>query len=626
MILPADFYYFCGMKKCLIIIAMCCAGLSTFAQHEGIERHFDEYVFGDFVTQASFYSADTLTDGFHLFAPAYPFAFSTGNMALPASPAFFADMGTTHEFIFFQPYAALFRGFDKPEFFDARKPFTKIQFVGGGKQLDDIAFVHTQNIKPWLNVGAEYRSLNSLGLYARQQLRGHSAHLFVDFHRNRYAGHLDFIHNKITHQNNGGIESDSVFMLNVQRPENLNVNLYNSSTRLGQTGVMYSHSLMFGPWVSDTIIKKNDTLLLKNYTGRWSLGHDISLNRYYRVYEDVPSGFYQNIYIDSLATNDSMGLQKMHNEISLRYITHGNGNKFPDAAMKLAIAGDVYAYTSDTSVFYDQILKYRWFDFSKKLGWDATASWCFMGRRAGDVHLNAELSYKAGSRQQHLVSARLSARNERPDAFLLRTTFNHFRWEVADVPYRDLRLTLGYLNKPLGTDLSLQYSFLDSYLYFNEHALPVVNQNNVQVISASLGQLLHLGPLYWRNQLQAQYFSDNTAYDLPALGVQSSLYVKTRIFKRKMGFQTGIDASWMSPSKGFAYMPATGIFYRSTAGDIGNFLVLDFHATISIKRFRAFAKLSHFNQAFMKANYFGMPHYPVNPLVFNFGISWEFYD
>ena len=174
--------------------------------------------------------------------------------------------------------------------------------------------------------------------------------------------------------------------------------------------------------------------------------------------------------------------------------------------------------------------------------------------------------------------------------------------------------------------MSLQYSFLDSYLYFNEHALPVVNQNNVQVISASLGQLLHLGPLYWRNQLQAQYFSDNTAYDLPALGLQSSLYVKTRIFKRKIGFQTGIDASWMSPSKGFAYMPATGIFYRSTAGDIGNFLVLDFHATISIKRFRAFAKLSHFNQAFMKANYFGMPHYPVNPLVFNFGISWEFYD
>lgn len=613
------------MKKCLIIIAMCFVMVAANAQHEGIERHFDEYVFGDFSTISNYYSADTLIDRFHIYSPQYPFVMSTGNMALPATPAFYRDRLPTHEFIFFQPYAALCKNFDHLEFFDARRPFTRIHFIGGAKQLDDISFVHTQNIKPWLNVGAEYHSMNSMGHYSSQQLRGHSAHLFADYRRNRYSGHLAFIHNKISHQNNGGIESDSDFALNVQRPENLSVNLYNSTTRLGQTGVMYNHEFKFGPKLVDTVIKEKDTLVLKTYPSRFRLGQELSYNHYYRVYEDVPSAFYQNIYLDSVSTFDSLSLRKFRHVFSLLYVTRGAEKKIPDAAMSLGLVSDVAWYHSRSAVL-DQILQYRWFSQYAAYQWNAAASYCFMGQRAGDVHLNALIRYFAGSEKQHEFSAVIKARNERPDVFLLGTVFNNFKWAVTDIPYRDASLNLGYNNKKWGSEINLQYSFLDNYLYFNHEALPAVNENNCQVLSASVAQLLHVGIFYWRNQLQTQYFSDNTAYDLPALGVSSSLYLKTRIFKQKLGFQTGFDASWMSQSKGFAYMPATGTFYQNVGSEYGNFVILDFHAAISVKRFRAFAKLSHFNQAFMKANYFSLLHYPINPMSFNFGISWEFYD
>lgn len=34
----------------------------------------------------------------------------------------------------------------------------------------------------------------------------------------------------------------------------------------------------------------------------------------------------------------------------------------------------------------------------------------------------------------------------------------------------------------------------------------------------------------------------------------------------------------------------------------------------------------HVNEGFSNKHYFMTPHYPMNPMTFNFGISWTFYN
>jgi hypothetical protein len=73
-------------------------------------------------------------------------------------------------------------------------------------------------------------------------------------------------------------------------------------------------------------------------------------------------------------------------------------------------------------------------------------------------------------------------------------------------------------------------------------------------------------------------------------------------------------------------MPANGCYYLQSERSTGNYFMADAYASIKVKRFRAFARMGHFNDAFMPSNYFNMLHYPDRPMAFNFGISWEFYD
>ncbi|NLA24735.1 MAG: putative porin, partial [Bacteroidales bacterium] len=373
-----------------IVFIFLIAFVSTvFAQHEGIERHFNEYSIEEHIFENDFYSADTLTDNFHQFYSEYPFYFSTGNMALPAHPAFFADFKQTHDFIFYEGYTNFVYDLDNAKFFDARKPFTRIKYVGGVKKLDDISFVHTQNVKPWFNIGAEYRSVNSEGHYANQQLKAHAAHLFSDYRKNRYWGHFDLVYNKINHQENGGIESDSIFRLNVQRPANLGVNLHTATVRLGNIGARYRHNIKLGAGYNDTIIVEKDSLPIKRYPSRFSIGQDLSFNKYHRVYDDIPSSFYQNIFLDSVATHDSLGVLMFNHGLYLQYNLAGLNNKFPNAIIRLEFLNEIKLYSIGAFV-HDPFVRLSTYGLENKHDWRFAFAYCFADVHLGEFYLDAD--------------------------------------------------------------------------------------------------------------------------------------------------------------------------------------------------------------------------------------------
>jgi len=106
----------------------------------------------------------------------------------------------------------------------------------------------------------------------------------------------------------------------------------------------------------------------------------------------------------------------------------------------------------------------------------------------------------------------------------------------------------------------------------------------------------------------------------------SNVYVKSILFK-VLHFQLGVDCRYNTAYYANAYMPATGQFYLQDETRIGDYPLMNVYANFHLKRTRFF--LMYYNISdllFDKKEYFTVPNYALNPGMFKFGISWNFYD
>lgn len=75
--------------------------------------------------------------------------------------------------------------------------------------------------------------------------------------------------------------------------------------------------------------------------------------------------------------------------------------------------------------------------------------------------------------------------------------------------------------------------------------------------------------------------------------------------------------------------PVIGQFYNQNPDDkieIGAFPIVNVYANLHLKRTRFFIMMYHVNAGSGKSNYFLAPHYPINPRMIKFGLSWNFFD
>ena len=85
------------------------------------------------------------------------------------------------------------------------------------------------------------------------------------------------------------------------------------------------------------------------------------------------------------------------------------------------------------------------------------------------------------------------------------------------------------------------------------------------------------------------------------------------------------DSKYYAPD----YSPVIGQFYNQNPDDkieIGAFPIVNVYANLHLKRTRFFIMMYHVNAGSGKSNYFLAPHYPINPRMIKFGLSWNFFD
>ena len=191
------------------------------------------------------------------------------------------------------------------------------------------------------------------------------------------------------------------------------------------------------------------------------------------------------------------------------------------------------------------------------------------------------------------------------------------------------------------TRLDAKLENVKNYTYIANHSVLAHNKSdylnrfdvqqesgNIQVFAAALKQDFKYGILNLNTEVTYQYSSNQAVLPLPTLNAYANIYLKFTIAK-VLHTELGADAWYFTKYCAPEYMPALGQFVQQNPADkieIGNYPIASVYANFLLKQARFYAKYYHWNKGTGSREYFLVPHHPINPAVFWFGISWNFYN
>ena len=259
------------------------------------------------------------------------------------------------------------------------------------------------------------------------------------------------------------------------------------------------------------------------------------------------------------------------------------------------------------------------------LTYSATAQFGVLGDVAGDIDVEGKVRTRFKLFGDTVsLTAYGYFKNLAPPYLLKKFISNHYAWDNDFSKTQRFRLG-GILELPwIFTKINVGYETLNNYVYFNSDALPQQAGSAVHVLHASLSNHLGFGIFNWDNDVNYQTSSNDDVLPLPKFAIFSNIYLKFKV-ARVLDVQIGVDCNYYTKYFAPNYSPATMVFYNQRDMECGNFAFADVYANFKLKKARFYVMYSHANKGLVGGdNYFSMPHYPLNPGRFQFGISVDF--
>jgi hypothetical protein len=175
----------------------------------------------------------------------------------------------------------------------------------------------------------------------------------------------------------------------------------------------------------------------------------------------------------------------------------------------------------------------------------------------------------------------------------------------------------------------LKITNVNDHLYFNQSKIPEQASGAAQILAAEVS-------LSWRflkrmelNSYAVYARVTGEAADvfrIPEWLINNQLSYRNNTFGKKMELQVGIDTQFRSSFNGHNYDPTVEQFYLQDDFSIPRYFLADAFINFKVGRALLFAKLVFINQDLSIPGYFTAPYYLGQHRVFDWGITWQFYD
>ena len=423
-------------------------------------------------------------------------------------------------------------------------------------------------------------------------------------------------------------------------------------------------------------LKKQDALA-KDSTQKWmkdeyvpvtSFIHTVRFDNYRRIYQayNTPTDFYaQNHFNYGTAANDTIYDRTKHWSLKNTFAVAllEGFNKWAKAGLKAFLSYELRHYTlpsmitpsASTVAFYNGDKTWNQHDISvggqllKTLGktfhYDVSAEAWLAGSRAGQFHVDghAELGFPLLGDTVQLAATAFFHRSA-PSFYMEQYYGKHYWWDNSLDQQIHSRILGEFSLKKTRTKLRVGYDVLKNYTYFGiqndrvksgDNYLVQHNDLNVRqssspinLLTLQLQQDFRLGILNWQNVLTLQKSSKEDILPVPTFNAYSNLFIRFKI-ARVLDVDLGVDGRYFTSYYAPEYIPGIGAFgiqeTDASRTKIGNYPLLNAYANFQLQHTRFFVMFSHVNSG-EGGRYFYTPHYPLNQRVFQFGISWNFFN
>lgn len=581
--------------------------------------------------------------------------------SVPSSYQYLGNNGAAAVALIFQPFNkagwdAGFHAYDiyrftleGTKFYKTNRPFSMLsyQLASGKEQM--LKAGHTQNPKPNLNVGFDYRLISAPGFFVTQNTNHNSFRLFGNYQglRKRYNASLVLLGNNIRASENGGIQNDS-FLLDPNRkdrfsvPVNLGSNAQfrtNPFVTTVKTGNTYKDFTFFFRQGYD--IGKRDSVAINDSTTEYlfypklRLQHTFTSASNSYLFSDAAADsiLYKSWYGVTLRdSTDTFSIKEKWNTITndfslLQFPDTKNPAQFFLAGVALQnITGEL---TSGKKKFYNLYVHGEYRNRSRNKLWDILLKGEFFvnGLNSGDYSVHARLE-RYLNRKWGNVSLFFSNVNRTPSfIFDNRSSFNfgnnnNFNKEnltsfgaQASNPF----ITIGFKNH-----------LVTNYSYFKGYAASAQYSKLINLVQVFASKKIRLAPKWnWYADAVLQQTDAAAPIRVPLLFTRSRFAFEGKLFKN-LQLSTGIELRYYTPYKAYNYSPVTGQFTVQDSVVIKNLPDISAFAHFRIKGFTGFLRAENLNTASLKNgfgfinNNFAAPLYPTQGLIIRFGIQWWF--
>ncbi len=545
-----------------------------------------------------------------------------GNNGTAMFPIFYpinGQIGKTSGFTSYDPY---FYTPDRARYFDTKSPFMDLKVVFGGDTRSTVDFTFSRNIKPTWNFGFDVHRIVSDKQIGLTQLgdRNVESNVFFFF--------TDYKHEKIPYQ--------------------LLFNVTNMSVKTEETGGILLPS---NPSPADYFLYQDASIQLSGARGaerrlNWHLYHQYELEKQLQFYhqldvkkQDVTytdegtassgtsynsySGFYQNFLLSATETSDRALFTEVVNEAGIKGTL---ASLYYRAYVKRRDYDFSYRYLDPTGKSYENFVggytRFVWkdkFDVDGEVEYLQTGQYKLIGRLNSDYLFASYTSISAKS------------------AFIYENYFgNHHEWSQSlkqtftNEIKGGLQVKTDYfLLRPTG-----RISTLNNFLYFDEAQTPQ-QSGSVGIITSLGGNFDLIIPV--NKELGKGYHLENEVYltsvtgngkdnlVIPPIFYNGRAFYRGFWFKNTMAVEIGFDIHAKSSYYAMAYMPELHQFYLQDSFRIDKFVTTDLFLNMKVLNVRAFVKMTNLNQQ-NNSGYFITPYYPGKSRVFDFGVTWQFYD
>jgi hypothetical protein len=185
-------------------------------------------------------------------------------------------------------------------------------------------------------------------------------------------------------------------------------------------------------------------------------------------------------------------------------------------------------------------------------------------------------------------------------------------------------IKLAYYNTKRNFSTAIVYKKIQNELYFDT-SFVLTNLPSYNYYQFSVQKLFKLGRFYLNNIIYVQNTDQSNAIRLPLLHTYQSLYYQGYLFKKAMFLRTGFDVRYYTKIASYAYDASTAQFKLDTR-ELGDYPLIDFFITASLKRAVLMLKVDHLNQGmFNRGSYYVFGH-PIPDRGLKIGLRWAFYD